>query len=147
MTTVLNGFRVAVRHTVAKAVEPEVARRAVRDVASVGRATSFRGPRWGSPPDAAHGHAQWVERGRGHVRVALCKIVVHCGHVYALAFEDGHVGRRQQRQTLSLSRGLLGDPARIQYERRNFYLLFATEDQKEGMRAFSEKRKPAFKGQ
>ncbi len=34
----------------------------------------------------------------------------------------------------------------MQYERKNFYLLFATEDQKEGMRAFAEKRKPSFKG-
>lgn len=31
-------------------------------------------------------------------------------------------------------------------ERRAFYLLFGTEDQKEGMRAFVEKRKPAWKG-
>ena len=33
----------------------------------------------------------------------------------------------------------------IREERRAFYYLFATEDQKEGMRAFAEKRKPAWK--
>ena len=37
-----------------------------------------------------------------------------------------------------LSQGLM-------YERRNFHALFSTEDQKEGMSAFVEKRKPDFK--
>jgi enoyl-CoA hydratase len=35
----------------------------------------------------------------------------------------------------------------IQDERRSFYLLFASADQKEGMAAFVEKRKPAWKGE
>ena len=34
----------------------------------------------------------------------------------------------------------------MQYERKNFYLLFGSEDQKEGMNAFVEKRKPDYKG-
>jgi enoyl-CoA hydratase len=34
----------------------------------------------------------------------------------------------------------------LEYERRALYLAFASEDAKEGLTAFSEKRKPDFKG-
>ncbi len=34
----------------------------------------------------------------------------------------------------------------LEFERRAFYMLFSTEDQKEGMRAFVEKRRPEWKG-
>ncbi len=34
----------------------------------------------------------------------------------------------------------------LEFERKNFYLLFASEDQKEGMAAFTGKRKPDWKG-
>jgi enoyl-CoA hydratase len=34
----------------------------------------------------------------------------------------------------------------LEFERKNFYLLFASEDQKEGMQAFTEKRRPTWRG-
>src|SRR6187549_737472 len=36
--------------------------------------------------------------------------------------------------------------AGLEFERRNFFMLFASDDQKEGMAAFVDKRKPTWKG-
>ena len=36
--------------------------------------------------------------------------------------------------------------AGLEFERRNFFMLFASDDQKEGMRAFMEKRSPRWNG-
>lgn len=58
---------------------------------------------------------------RGSVAVKLCKAAVNEG--LDMDFESGQA-----------------------YEREVFGLCFATDDQKEGMRAFVEKRKPAFIG-
>jgi enoyl-CoA hydratase len=46
----------------------------------------------------------------------------------------------QQAYETTLEEGLL-------FERKNFYLLFSTADQKEGMQAFIEKRNPEWKGE
>ena len=47
----------------------------------------------------------------------------------------------------SVSRALDMDlDTALAFERKLFYLLFATSDQKEGMAAFREKRKAQFKG-
>ena len=36
--------------------------------------------------------------------------------------------------------------AGLEFERRNFYLLFDTEDSAEGMAAFGQKRAPSWRG-
>ena len=47
----------------------------------------------------------------------------------------------------SVNKGLNIDlPSALAYEARCFEILYSTEDQKEGMKAFIEKRQPVFKG-
>lgn len=66
------------------------------------------------------------------------KLAQECAKMSPLASQLAKEAVLQSFNT-SLDQGLL-------LERKNFYLCFATEDQKEGMAAFVEKRAPSFKG-
>lgn len=76
------------------------------------------------------------------VEAYLDEAVKLAGEVAARAPVAVRLGKEAVNQAfeLSLSEGLY-------VERRAFYSLFATQDQKEGMRAFLEKRKPVWKGE
>ena len=86
------------------------------------------------------------EAGRSIARIAKgygggtgSTVVVHGGKVappLAVLAAKEAVNRAFE---LSLEAGL-------EFGRKNFFLLFASEDQREGMAAFIEKRKPDFKG-
>lgn len=67
--------------------------------------------------------------------VALAKVVAENSPVALKLAKEAVL----QAFNSSLDEGLL-------FERKNFYLLFSSEDQKEGMKAFVEKRKAEFKG-
>jgi enoyl-CoA hydratase len=86
------------------------------------------------------------------LQAGLISRVVPREHWYSAALKFAHELARKpplalriakeavlKAQESNLSEGL-------EYERKLFYMLFASEDQKEGMRAFVEKRKPNFKG-
>jgi enoyl-CoA hydratase len=63
----------------------------------------------------------------------------------ALMISDfSHIATRAAKESINRAfEGGLSDG--IMFERRLFHALFATEDQKEGMDAFVNKRKPVFK--
>jgi enoyl-CoA hydratase len=67
----------------------------------------------------------------------VVKIAAQMADLSALSVRAGKESVNRAFET-SLTEGVL-------FERRLFYGLFSTEDQKEGMRAFVEKRPPAFK--
>lgn len=67
--------------------------------------------------------------------IALAKIVAENSPIALKLAKEAVL----QAFNLSLDEGLL-------FERKNFYLCFTSEDQKEGMKAFVEKRKAEFKG-
>ncbi|MCG8331166.1 MAG: enoyl-CoA hydratase [Chitinophagales bacterium] len=66
--------------------------------------------------------------------------IAHTIAAYGKAATIAAIEAVNRAEELSLKEGLL-------FERRVFHALFATQDQKEGMRAFIEKRTPAFTGQ
>lgn len=67
--------------------------------------------------------------------IALAKVVAENSPVALKLAKEAVL----QAFNFSLDEGLL-------FERKNFYLCFSSEDQKEGMKAFVEKRKAEFKG-
>jgi len=86
------------------------------------------------------------------LRVSLVSAVYPAAELLDRALETA--GALAQKSPVALSaakdatnRALQGDlGAGLSYEAILFAALFATEDQKEGMRAFAEKREPEFKG-
>jgi enoyl-CoA hydratase len=86
------------------------------------------------------------------LRVGLVNKVVAADQLFVEArkmakrFADqGAVALRMAKS--AINEGIRMDlEAGLRYEHQCLSLLFATEDQKEGMQAFIEKRKPTFKG-
>lgn len=83
----------------------------------------------------------------------LVSRVVPREHFYAEALRIAQEMARKPPVALRMAKDAvrkaheMGLPEGLEYERKLFYLLFATEDQKEGMRAFLDKRPAQFKGQ
>jgi enoyl-CoA hydratase len=95
----------------------------------------------GEPMDAAE-----AER-RGLVaRVVPDELVVDDALTLAAAIaEKSPIALRLAKEAVNAAYEM-GLTEALAHERRLFYLLFASEDQKEGMAAFLEKRKPDFQG-
>ena len=86
---------------------------------------------------ADHGLVNRVVPNGEHLReaVKLAKEVAACGPIAVRLAKQAVLAAFET----TLEEGL-------EMERKNFFLLFATEDMREGMRAFIEKRKADFKG-
>ncbi|AFM39757.1 enoyl-CoA hydratase/carnithine racemase [Desulfosporosinus acidiphilus SJ4] len=86
------------------------------------------------------------------LRIGLVNKVVPADQVLAEAKKMAKKFASRGAVALSLAKTCINEGQRmdlemgLQYEHKCFSLLFATEDQKEGMKSFMEKRKPNFQG-
>jgi enoyl-CoA hydratase len=108
---------------------------------AVGKSRAMEMVLTGEPMDAAE-----AER-RGLVaRVVPDELVVDDALTLAAAIaEKSPIALRLAKEAVNAAYEM-GLTEALAHERRLFYLLFASEDQKEGMAAFLEKRKPDFQG-
>ncbi len=73
------------------------------------------------------------------------KLMAHCKAVAEKIAENGPLAVAQAKRA-ALAGADAGLGTGNELERQSFAMLFGTEDQREGCRAFSEKRAPAFRG-
>jgi enoyl-CoA hydratase len=107
----------------------------------VGRARAMELIFTGDPIDAAKAK----EIGLVLEVTAADKLIEHCRAVAAKIAGKGPIAVAQAKRAIHF--GVDGDlRSANELERQAFAMLFGTEDQREGMKAFLEKRPPVFKG-
>ena len=101
---------------------------------------------------------EWVLTGKQYTaeeaeRAGLVARVVEHDKLLSTALETAELIASYSRVTVSLAKDCVNKSLEmslndaLSYEKRSFHATFATKDQKEGMAAFAEKRKPEFKHQ
>jgi enoyl-CoA hydratase/carnithine racemase len=101
---------------------------------------------------------EWVLTGKTYTaeeaeKAGLVARVVKHDDLISVAMETAELMASYSRITASLAKDCVNKSLEmslndaLQYEKRSFHATFATKDQKEGMAAFIEKRKPEFKNE